>query len=57
MDRWLGQRDPLSSFLYLMVVEGFNLLMKKVVESIKFMGYRFEVGDVAFHISNIQTTP
>lgn len=25
--------------------------MKKVVESRKFLGYRFEGGDVAFHIS------
>ncbi|GAU51064.1 hypothetical protein TSUD_300060 [Trifolium subterraneum] len=39
MERGLRQGDPLSPFLFLMVAEGFNILMSKVVADGEFVGY------------------
>ncbi|PNX72998.1 cysteine-rich receptor-like protein kinase [Trifolium pratense] len=48
MGRGLRQGDPLSPFLFIIISEGFNILMKKAVESSRFIGYKFEGGDVCF---------
>lgn len=42
MERGLRQGDYISPFLFLTVVEGFNILMKKAVNGGKFGGYKFE---------------
>lgn len=44
MERGLRQGDPISPFLFLIVAEGFNMLMKKAVDNGKFNGYKFENG-------------
>ncbi|GAU43492.1 hypothetical protein TSUD_92030 [Trifolium subterraneum] len=43
MERGLRQGDPLSPFLFILVAEGFNVLMSKAVEVGNFVGYK--VGD------------
>jgi len=40
LERGLRQGDPLSPFLFLLAVEGFNVLMQSVVEAGLFNGYR-----------------
>jgi len=40
LERGLRQGDPLSPFLFLLAVEGFNVLMQSVVEVGLFNGYR-----------------
>ncbi|MCH92362.1 LINE-1 reverse transcriptase like, partial [Trifolium medium] len=53
MERGLRQADPLSPFLFLMVAEGFNVLMSKAVEDREFVGYGIG-GDEALYISHLQ---
>ncbi|XP_058783416.1 uncharacterized protein LOC131658099 [Vicia villosa] len=48
MERGLRQGDPISQFLFLIAVEGFNMLMKKAVDSGKYSGYKFEKGEERF---------
>ncbi|XP_058723765.1 uncharacterized protein LOC131595434 [Vicia villosa] len=48
MDRGLRQGDPLSPFILLIVTEGFNMLMKKAVDSEKLKGFKFERGEYRF---------
>ncbi|MCI00018.1 LINE-1 reverse transcriptase like, partial [Trifolium medium] len=40
MERGLRQGDPLSPFLFLLVAEGFNVLMRKAVAVGNFLGYK-----------------
>src|SRR3954464_12154097 len=46
----LSQGDTLSLFIFLLVIECFNMLMKKEVETRKFNGYRFEKGRNIFSL-------
>ncbi|MCI82897.1 RNA-directed DNA polymerase (Reverse transcriptase), partial [Trifolium medium] len=39
MERGPRQGDPLSPFLFLILAEGFNVLMNKAVEDMEFTGY------------------
>lgn len=41
----LRQGDPIAPFLFLIVAEGFNMLMKKAVNIGKFSEYKFENGE------------
>lgn len=43
LKRGLRQGDPLSPFIFLLAVEGLNVLMKAVVDSQLFTGYCFGV--------------
>jgi len=45
LKRGLRQGDPLSPFLFLLVAEGLNVLMKAVVDSNLFTGYKFGAHD------------
>jgi len=45
MGRGLRQRDHLSSFLFLIVVGGFNMLMRNAVEEGQFTGFKFDTGE------------
>ncbi|MCI54168.1 RNA-directed DNA polymerase (Reverse transcriptase), partial [Trifolium medium] len=44
LERGLGQVDPQSPFLFLLVAEGLNVLMKAMVERNLFTGY--SVGEI-----------
>ncbi|PNX83760.1 cysteine-rich receptor-like protein kinase, partial [Trifolium pratense] len=48
----LRQEDPLSPFLFLIAIESFNLMMRKIVELGQFSGFRFEGNDE--QISHLQ---
>ncbi|CAK8531084.1 unnamed protein product [Lathyrus sativus] len=48
MGRGLRQGDPLSPFLFLIVAEAFNTMMKKVVALGKFQGFKFDEGSEQF---------
>lgn len=52
MGRGLRKGDLILSFLLLIVVEEFNLLMRKVVELGRFFGFKFNRGEE--HFSNLQ---
>jgi len=53
LKRGLRQGDPLSPFLFLLAVEGLNVLMKAVVDSNLFIGYRFGLHNELF-VSHLQ---
>jgi hypothetical protein len=40
LERGLRQGDPLSPFLFLLAVEGFNALMQAMVDTNIFLGYK-----------------
>jgi hypothetical protein len=40
LERGLRQGDPLSPFLFLLVAEGLNVMMRAMVEGNKFSGYK-----------------
>lgn len=48
MTRDLRQGNPLSSLLFLLVAEGFNLLMKGAIEARMFNGFKFDNGEERF---------
>jgi len=52
MERGLRQGGPLSSFLFLLVVEGMNILMKPIVHWRIFIGYKVgrEESILIFHL-------
>lgn len=45
MRRDLRQGDSLSTFLFLIVAKGFNMLMKRAVDLGKFNGFKFDNGE------------
>jgi len=55
LERGLRQGDPLSSFLFLLDAEGFNMLMQSVVEAGLFNGYRLG-HENALGLSHLQFT-
>jgi hypothetical protein len=42
------QGDPLLLFLFIIVAEGFNLLMRRTMDSGRFIGYKFDGSDKCF---------
>lgn len=54
--RGLRQGDLLSSFLFLLAAEGFNVMMSKSVHLDLFEGYQLDVTESKCFISNMQTT-
>lgn len=52
MGRGLRQGDPILPFLLLIVVEEFNVLMRKAVELGRFFGFKFDRGQE--HFSHLQ---
>jgi len=55
LGRGLRQRDPLSPFLFLLAVEGFNVLMESLTQNNLFSG--FQVGNnVVTTVSHLQFT-
>jgi len=58
MERGLRQGNPISPFLFLLVVEGFNILMKAMVEAQLFKGYGVgRVGEVRLtHLQFVDDT-
>jgi len=53
IERGLRQGDPLSPFLFLLAAEGFNILMKAMVEANRFSGYRVGRLDEV-HLTHLQ---
>jgi len=56
MERGLRQGDPLCLFLFLMAVEGFNVLMVSLIEAGLFRGYFVGNGASATCLSHLQFT-
>lgn len=53
--RGLRQGDPLSPFLFLVAVEGFSVLVNKVVEENLLEGYKFGASEQeAVEVSHLQ---
>jgi hypothetical protein len=55
LERGLRQGDPLSSFLFLLVAEGLNVMMIAMVENGVFSGYKVGVQD-AMYVTHLQFT-
>jgi hypothetical protein len=53
LERGLRQGDPLSPFMFLLAVEGLNLMMRPMVEGNRFVGYRVG-GQGAVTVSHLQ---
>ena len=47
LKKGLGQCDPLSPFLFLLVVEGLNVMMSVMVENNLFKGHRIDQNEPA----------
>lgn len=57
MGRGIRQGDLLSPFLFLIVVEGLNILMKRTLELDKYKGFKFDNGDERFtHLQYMDDT-
>lgn len=48
MGRNPRQGDPISPFLFLIVAEAFNVVLKKTIDLGKFKGYKFDEGSERF---------
>lgn len=50
LERWLRQGDPLTPFLFLIVVEGLSGLMRETTLRNMFLGYKVGASDVEVNL-------